>query len=205
MPGRIRWTVQNGIGRLALDNPPSNPMDGPFFRELSSCIESILQGAGVDGIVVHGTGRHFSSGADLDWLLESVRANGVAGERDGVIETNLSTFRSLYGLPLPTVAAIRGVCIGSGLELALACRARVAAKGAVLGLPESTFGLMPGCGGVRMLADLAGMARAMGLALTGNTFSADEALQWGIVDEVVPASRLMERAVALASATVRGR
>jgi enoyl-CoA hydratase len=113
---------------------------------------------------------------------------------------NSDSFSALPALPFPVVAAIQGCCLGSGLELALACHFRVAAKNAVLGLPEAGFGLMPGCGGTVRLTRLAGYQKAMRYILTGESLLAEDALKEGIVDAVVDkeelegaAKRIIER------------
>jgi enoyl-CoA hydratase/carnithine racemase len=105
------------------------------------------------------------------------------------------SFQKLSEFPLPVVAAIRGVCIGSGLELALACHYRVCDKHATMGLVESTFGFMPGCGGTQRLPALVGIARGLEMILTGERFSSDEALALRIVNSVVHHSELLPKAI----------
>lgn len=142
---------------------------------------------------MYGRGRHFSAGADLDDLIGSIR------ERDAgtLLLDNLSSFRFFENLPVPVIAAVRGVCLGSGLELALFCHARICGAGSVLGLPETGFGLIPGCGGILNLAALAGRRRALEAVLTGASFGAEEALAWNVVDAVVPKKDVVENAVRL--------
>jgi enoyl-CoA hydratase/carnithine racemase len=94
---------------------------------------------------------------------------------------------------VPVVAAISGCCLGVGLELALCCHARIAAQGAVMSLPEASFGLLPGCGGLVRLSRLCGRAVALELSLCGRTVCAEEALALGLVDRVV-ARRDLEKA-----------
>jgi enoyl-CoA hydratase/carnithine racemase len=142
---------------------------------------------------MYGRDRHFSSGADLDDLLGSLRGR----EAGPLLLDNLSSFRFFENLPVPVVAAIRGVCLGSGLELALFCHARICGAGAVLGLPETGFGLIPGCGGILNLAALAGRQRALETVLTGASFGAEEALAWNVVDAVVPKKDVVGSAVRL--------
>jgi enoyl-CoA hydratase len=117
-----------------------------------------------------------------------------------LLEEHLDHFRFFQRCGVPVVAAIRGVCLGSALELALFCHRRVCGQGAVLGLPESTFGLLPGCGGVSRLTSLAGTGRSLELILSGETYSAEEAFRWNIVDLICEkdyvireAERLIER------------
>ncbi len=108
---------------------------------------------------------------------------------------NLKSFRFFEELQVPVIAAVRGVCLGSALELALFCHCRICGAGAVLGLPESSFGLLPGCGGIQKLRALAGFSCAMELVLSGTTFTAEEALHWNIVDRIVPKEDTVTAAV----------
>lgn len=157
--------------------------------------------SGVTGIVIHGEGRHFSSGAKLDDLLEMLREEeahqecGATGSL--LLQEHLDTFRFFQSCSVPVVAAIRGVCLGSALELALFCHRRVCGQGAVLGLPESSFGLIPGCGGVSRLTSLAGSGKSLELILSGETFSADDAYRWNIVDIICEKDDVLHEAVGL--------
>lgn len=162
----------------------------------------IAAGERTRGIVVYGRGRHFSSGADLDDLIGALQEDasacgsvGAAGH--SILLDNLSSFRFFEEQAVPVVAAIRGVCLGSGLELALFCHARICGSGSVLGLPETGFGLIPGCGGILNLAALAGRRRALEYALTGSSFGAEEARAMNIVDAVVPRKDVVSSAVRL--------
>ncbi|HOT43726.1 MAG TPA: enoyl-CoA hydratase/isomerase family protein [Spirochaetota bacterium] len=163
--------------------------------------EEVIPGSGVSGIVIHGSGRHFSSGADLDDIIGAIKENAVhecllyEERRPSTLLDNLMTFRFFEDLEIPVVAAIRGVCLGSALELALFCHCRICGEGSVLGLPEATFGLLPGCGGIQKLRALAGLPRALELILSGTTFSTDDALRWGIIDSIVPKESTVGAAV----------
>jgi len=108
---------------------------------------------------------------------------------------NLNSFRYFYDLDIPVIAAIRGVCLGSALELALFCHARICGKGSVLGLPEASFGLIPGCGGIQNINALAGRPRALELILSGSSFTAEDALNWKIVDKIVPKKDIVDTAI----------
>jgi len=198
---RLALSQDGDIARLVLDSPPRNEMDQAFFRDFAA-LAVTLKELPVRGLVIHGAGRHFSSGADVDALK-----SGVAGANPALsVETLLTateSFQMVSVLPYPSVAAIGGCCLGSGLELALACRWRVAASNAVLALPEASFDLMPGCGGTVRLPRLVGRGRAVELLLSGRFVAAAEALEIGLVDAVVDrrellgaARRLVERVAA---------
>ena len=113
------------------------------------------------------------------------------------MDDNLKSFMYFDRLAVPVAAAIRGVCLGSALELALFCRVRVCGAGSVLGLPETTFGLIPGCGGIQKMNALAGKRRTLELVLSGATFDAGDALRWNIVDAVVPRADVVDEAIRL--------
>lgn len=201
--GSPRLVVEpdGGIARLVLDAPPRNEMDQGFFRTLAALVGT-LAGLPVQGLVVHGAGRHFSSGADIDALKAGLAGTQPALAAHALIDAT-SSFQAIAQLPYPTVAAVGGCCLGSGLELALACRWRVAAANSVFALPETSFDLMPGCGGTVRLPPLIGRGRAVDLVLSGRLVDAGEAREIGLVDAVVDrrdllaaARRLVERAAA---------
>jgi enoyl-CoA hydratase len=191
----LAWEVEEGIGNLILNRPPSNEMSIAFFDEMHALIPGIRDHQGLRGIIVTGAGRHFSSGAALDELLADISGNG--GER---LLRNARTMSFFEDTEIPVVAAIRGVCIGSAFEFALLCHYRVCSEDAVFGLPESTFNLLPGLGGIRRITRLAGKATALELALRGRTFGAAEALEMGLVDRIVPKRDIHDVSVSLIDA-----
>jgi enoyl-CoA hydratase/carnithine racemase len=188
----IQWTIEQGIGRLTLNQPPSNTMTMEFFRDLRSLMHQISTLRNLKAIVISGNGRHYSSGADISELLKH------AGDRNMI--GNYQAFHTLDQLEIPVISAIRGVCLGSAFELALFSHFRICAEDAVLGLPESSYNLMPGLGGIQRLAAIAGKARAMELILRGCTFSAAEALEMMLVDAVVPKSMVIPLSLEFANA-----
>jgi enoyl-CoA hydratase/carnithine racemase len=185
--------TRDRIAYLQLDTPPRNEMDQAFFGELSVFTKELLPQLDVQGMIISGSGRHFSSGANLEEMHRSVESGGVGPFRAHLLE-NIESNMAIERAPFPVVAAIGGCCLGAGLELALACHGRIAAARAVFSLPETTFGLLPGCGGTVRLAKLVGQGKALELILSGRTFLADEALALGIVDQVVVRKVRMEAA-----------
>lgn len=188
----LRWTFSEGIGYLYLDHPPSNEMNQAFLEEFERIIPVIRRESSLRGIICSGNGRHFSSGANLDELLSA--------NRDIHFDEMHKHYRSLSFIEeinIPVVAAIRGVCIGAAFELALLCHFRICTEDSVMGLPETTFNLMPGLGGVRKMAELAGKAKTLELVLRGATFGAQDAMALGLTDLIVPKKALMETAVSL--------
>jgi enoyl-CoA hydratase len=202
LTSRIRFTVDDRIAQLVLASPPLNALDFACLEELAELVRDTLPRLDVAGLVVSGEGRHFSSGADIPGLTAAFANTPEHGK--AFVSTHLAALAAIEALPYPTVAAISGSCLGAALELALSCRFRVAARRAVLALPETQFGMMPGLGGITRLAALVGRARAIEIALTGRTVDADEALAVGLVDDVVDRRDLQGAAASLVRRGARG-
>jgi len=197
---KIAWEVRDGIGYLTFTNTPENRMDSVFFKELYNITSGVIPKDNICAIIISGDGRHFSSGADLKDLLQTIKnENGEIGSQ--ALLSNYHSYKYLSELNIPVIAAIRGVCIGSALELALHCHFRLCSQDAILGLPESGFGLIPGVGGIPKLLDIAGKAKTIELVLKGSTFNAFDALKWNIVDAVYSKKELMGKAIQLARLT----
>lgn len=186
------------IARLVLGSPPRNTLTLEALDSLGEAVTKLLL-VPTEAVIVCGRGRHFSSGADIDELLELTHGSWDA---EGSLKRHRRAFDELEHSPVPVVAAISGCCLGVGLELALACHVRIAGDTAVLSLPEASFGLLPGCGGLVRLAQQCGSAVALELSLSGRLVSASEALSLGIVDQVVPRRELEAAAMATARALI---
>ncbi|HRG95025.1 MAG TPA: enoyl-CoA hydratase-related protein [Polyangiaceae bacterium] len=159
-----------------------NSLSRGTLRALGKLTREAIENPSVRAIVVTGAGQKaFCAGADLK-------------ERQGMSENDVRLQVALYreelgvldGSPKPVVAAINGVAFGGGLELALMCDLRVAAPHAVLALPETTLGIIPGAGGTQRLPRVVGEARAKEMILLGRRVEAREALAWGLVNRVSP-------------------
>lgn len=198
----LQWEVSNHIGYLSMASPPGNVMDGFFFQELSRLTDEVIPYSGIKALIISGSARHFSSGAAVDQLLkEIVEGQDAADERarpSAGLRRNMASYRFLSELKIPVIAVIQGVCLGSALELALSCHFRLCSKDALFGLPESNYGLMPGLGGLQRLLAITGKAIAIELGIKGHTFSAQTALNYQIVDMILPKKFLMSAAVLLA-------
>ena len=191
----LQWSVEKGIGLLKLNQPPSNTLSMRFFRDFGDLISTVNGMDELKALVITGSGRHFSAGSDINELLDSVD--------EKLLEQNYHSFLLLRNLPIPVIAAIRGVCLGSAFELALFCHFRICTTDAILGLPETTFNLMPGIGGIQRVKELAGKAKAIRLVLSGDTFPADEAFTNGLVDALVPKNLVVSTALEFAAALPR--
>ena len=144
-------------------------------------------------VVFAGAGRAFSAGADIGEFRE-MTPERVAGYYAG----SGDVYEQIAALPIPTIAAIHGWCLGGALELALAMDFRVADETAVFGLPELELGILPSSGGTHRLVRLVGPGRAKELIMLGERFDAHEARRLGVVSEVVPGGRALDRALELA-------
>jgi len=194
----IGISVDDGVAVLTIDRPDAlNALNGELLLELATAFDRVEGDLGVRALVITGAGRAFVAGADVSEL-------GQLDDPFAGRETSLGgqdVMNALAALPFPTIAAINGFALGGGLELALACDLRVAAKEAKLGLPEVGLGLIPGYGGTQRLPRLIGHGRALDLVLTGRHVPADEALQLGLVNRVVDDA--LDGALALARQTLR--
>jgi enoyl-CoA hydratase/carnithine racemase len=166
-----------------LDRPPANVYDYPLLRELGDAIDSLRVDESLRAaVVVSECDGFFCGGADV-----AAFAAGGARHRAMICLLAHEVFRKLEFSPTPVVAAIWGHALGGGLELALACAARVAAGGDYqLGLPEVALGLLPGSGGTQRLPRLIGLSRALDMIVTGSTVSPGQAFTLGLVDRVLP-------------------
>jgi enoyl-CoA hydratase/carnithine racemase len=190
-PGLER-RLDGSVAILTMRYPPHNLLDVP----LSKLIVEGLRWAAVEGaraVVLRSALRHFSAGADLDAMLAAAQ-NG-----DGVIDWPvLEVLRTFDELPIPIVAAVHGVCVGGGLELALACDLVVAAESAKLGSVEATVGLHPLMGGIQRVAQRAGAARAKEMAMLGRRYDARTLERWNVINRVVDDEQLGAAAMTLA-------
>jgi enoyl-CoA hydratase len=142
-------------------------------------------------MVVTGDERAFAAGADIKEMAEATAVDML--KRDFI-----STFDHIKEIKKPVIAAVSGWCLGGGNELAMSCDMIVASESARFGQPEINLGVIPGAGGTQRLTRAVGKAIAMEMVLNNRTLTADEALQYGLVNRVVPVERYLEEALALA-------
>jgi enoyl-CoA hydratase len=180
---------------VVLNRPESiNAINNDLRANLPALVRQLDQDASVAAIIIAGNGeRGFCAGADIK---EARPPQPPAGERRRLTP---SWIDDIAATTKPVIAAIHGVCMGAGLELALACDLRIAAAGARLALPETALGLIPGGGGTQRLARLIGQGLALDMILTGRVLDADAALAAGLVSRVAE-SREVALAAALAIA-----
>ena len=190
------WTLTrdaDGLARLVFDkaDATANTLSAEVLAELNEALSALDRDPPTGLVIASGKANGFIAGADVDEFRTVQDAAGAIA----IVKRGWDTFERLAAVPYPTVALIRGFCLGGGLELALACRYRVVVDdpGTRLGLPEVMLGIVPGWGGIRRLPRLIGAPAAFDLLLTGRTIDARKAKRLGIADECVPA-RVMENA-----------
>ena len=195
----IRYSVDgDGIALLLIDvaGRPMNVLTPAFRSDLAECIERISGDAAVRGAVVASAKSSFMAGADIKDMVGAF-ARGLTAAKAAEFSLELSKlFRRLETCGKPVAAAINGVALGGGLEVALACHYRVMADDpkAGVGLPEVKIGLLPGAGGTQRVPRLIGVTEALKLITEGRQLGAADALKKGLVHEVAPASEIVERA-----------
>ena len=194
---------EDGVAIIRMDLPgePMNTLKSDFVETFVAVFDSVENDPDVKAIVfTSGKKDSFIAGADIR-MLEAV-SSAEEGER--VSREGHKAMNRIENCKKPIVAAIHGAAFGGGLELALACHARVVSdsKKTKLGLPESQLGLLPGAGGTQRLPRLVGVQPALDMMLTGKQIAAKKALKLGLVDDVVPPSILLETAAELALSRV---
>jgi enoyl-CoA hydratase len=183
------------VALLTINRPEKrNALNAATVDDLRRAVLELKHDAGVRAVVLTGAGdKAFVAGADINELAVQTPVTGREHARTGQHVLDL-----VERMGKPVIAAINGVALGGGCELAMACTLRIAADTAQLGQPEINLGLMPGYAGTQRLARLVGKGRALDLLLTGDAISADEAWRIGLVNRVVPAAALMTETRALA-------
>lgn len=178
---RTRLDIDDmGVATLTLTHPPLNIYDLKMRDELIEAFTAVRDHPDARVLILSAAGKHFSAGADLK---EFGTAEGVMDARS--IRWERDPWTPLWELPHPTIVAFHGYALGAGLEMALLCDIRIAATDTTLGLPETTLGMLPSAGGTQSLARVLGPGPAMPLVMLGTRLGADEALELGLVDQVV--------------------
>jgi enoyl-CoA hydratase len=191
----VHLELRPPLAIVTLDRPKVlNALNAATLAELDTVFADLATDPIIRVILLTGAGgRAFAAGADISELAAISADDGRAFSLRGQ-----QIFRRMETLGKPVIACIQGFALGGGCELAMACTLRIAADDARFGQPEVKLGIIAGYGGTQRLPRLVGRGAALKLLLTGETVTADEALRIGLVDEVVPAAELMQRAEALA-------
>ncbi|MEN8245065.1 MAG: 3-hydroxyacyl-CoA dehydrogenase NAD-binding domain-containing protein [Thermodesulfobacteriota bacterium] len=190
----IKVEIKDGVGVFFMNNPPVNQLSDHFIRELAQAFSEAYADETIQAIVITGIGKNFIAGADITQVL------GVTTKEE-ILGPALEVTRFISSIETgtkPVVAAINGNCLGGGLEIAMGCHYRIAAKGVNLGQPEVQIGLIPGGGGTQRLPRLIGLRYALEMITMGRPIKAEKAHMRGLVDQVVEAEKLVDLAVAAA-------
>ena len=182
------------IALITLNRPDVlNALNRQAITDLTAAMEALRADDAIRGIILTGSGdRAFAAGSDIHELSQLTVSEAKAMARQGQALMDL-----IENLGRPVIAALNGYAIGGGCELALACTMRIAAEHARLSQPEVRLGLIPGFGGTQRLPRLIGKGRALQMILSGDMTDAQEACRIGLVDEIVPKDRLIDRAEAI--------
>jgi enoyl-CoA hydratase/carnithine racemase len=192
-PEFVTLSVEDGVGTIRLDRPKMNAIDEQLHTEVRAAALEATRREDVRAVVIYGGERVFAAGADIKAMSQLTGSSMVAWGRE---LTN--SFTTVARIPKPVIAAITGYALGGGYELALCADFRIMGAGAKVGQPEILLGVIPGAGGTQRLARLVGPAKAKDLVFTGRHVGAEEALEMGLADAVVPDAEVYGTAVAMA-------
>ena len=186
----------DGVAVVTLDNPKVNALSSALLTQLKAVADD-LHADPPGAVVITGGDRLFAAGADISEFGGPHEAAVIGGHF-------VATLEAIATIPRMVIAAVSGVALGGGCEIALACDLRIASERARFGQPEILLGIIPGGGGTQRLARLVGASRAKDIILTGRQVDAAEALRIGLVDEVVAPEALHDRAIERAAELARG-
>lgn len=198
MAERARFERDGDLGILVIGDPPLNL----FGRELTEAVVSCLKQAEeepIRALLVRADGKVFTGGADVN-----VFHGLTPGEAEGFIADLLEITHRLEDLPVPTLAAVHGLCLTAGFELSLGCDMIWASESAQFGLVEIVVGLTPLMGGTQRVAERAGPARARELVMSGGLYPAETLERWNVVNRVLPDDQLQEKALRFAQRLAAG-
>src|SRR3989442_5723443 len=187
----VKFSNQDGIGVITVDNPPVNALSPGVPKGIRAAVNQAQSDDTVKALVLIGAGRTFIAGADIREFGKI-----TSGERKDKINL-ASLMLVMEDSPKPVIAAIHGTAFGGGLEVAMGAHYRVAVPSAQVGQPEVKLGLIPGAGGTQRLPRLAGVALAVEMCAFGDPIKAPAALEAGIVDRIVEGD-LLTGAIAFA-------
>ncbi|NVK24147.1 MAG: fatty acid oxidation complex subunit alpha FadJ [Gammaproteobacteria bacterium] len=190
---------ENGIGVITIDvpNETMNVLKAEFGEQVGAVLDQVEQDETIQGLVlISGKDNSFVAGADVSMLDACKNAQEVKE----IAQLGQKLFDRIEGMKIPVIAAINGPALGGGLELAMCCHGRVISDSpkTVLGLPEVQLGLLPGSGGTQRLPKLVGLQKSLDMMLTGKQLRAKQALKFGLANDMVPNSILLETAINMA-------
>jgi enoyl-CoA hydratase/carnithine racemase len=187
----VKGIIEDRVAILTLDHPPVNALNRATMQDLSEAVDEVIANPEVKAVVITGAGQiAFVAGADINELTTITTAErSTEAARHGQ-----AVFTKIENAPKPFIAAINGVALGGGMELAMACHLRVIGDRAKMGQPEISLGIIPGWGGTQRLPRIVGKAKAIELILTGDQITAQEAYRLNLVNKVVPGGEVLKTA-----------
>ncbi|HEY2010810.1 MAG TPA: enoyl-CoA hydratase-related protein [Rhizomicrobium sp.] len=190
----VMYERKGGVAYVTLNRPKVlNALNTCTWRDLRTAFECARDDLSIRGVILTGAGdKAFIAGADITELAHFTAVEAERSSRFGQEVLDL-----IEGLGKPVIAAVNGFALGGGCETAMACTIRIAVENAKFGQPEVKLGLPPGGGGTQRLPRLVGKGHAMHLILSGDMIDAQEAYRIGLINEIVPADRLVVRAEAI--------
>jgi enoyl-CoA hydratase len=184
--------TRHRVGLVQLNRPQAlNALNNQLVGELMEALTVLDGDDAVGAVVITGNERAFAAGADIKEMADASAVEMLSMD-------HISLFDRIMNIKKPIIAAVSGWCLGGGNELAMSCDLIIASETARFGQPEINLGVIPGAGGTQRLTRAVGKAIAMEMVLNNRTLTAQEALQFGLVNRVVPVERYLEEALGLA-------
>lgn len=193
----VTWSTEGRVQVVRMHRPPANALGLPMVDGLQRALDAFDSSDSRVLVIVSELDGFFAAGADIK-LMDGYAEQGDVASFSDYGNRLREPLSRLYGHERPSIAAIEGLALGGGMELALACTMRVGSSAARLGLPESKIGLIPGAGGTQRLPRLVGRARALDLMLTARDVAGPEAHALGLLDRLVEPGQAEDEALKLA-------
>jgi len=199
MGEQVTVEIADAIATLRLNRPPMNAISRTLQEELRAAAAQLTADSAVRAVIIYGGEKVFAAGADVKEFADVTLPEMVVDAH-----RLSSAFTAVAQIPKPVIAAVTGYALGGGCELALTADFRISADSAKWGQPEILLGIIPGAGGTQRLPRLIGPAKAKDLVYTGRFIDAQEALEIGLVDAVVPAEQVYDTALTMAKKLAKG-
>ncbi len=189
----IRCAVHGSVAVITVNNPPVNSINFDVLFGFLECFTYLAEQPSLTAVILTGEGKAFIAGADIREICDGGDDFLCRSSKQGH-----EIFSCIENFPVPLIAAINGVALGGGLELAICCDILIASEKAKFGLPETALGIVPGWGGLSRLPKIVGVGQAKKIIFTAEHIPAARAMEIGLVQEVAPPEQLMERAMEIA-------
>lgn len=201
--GKIILEKKDEIGFITINDPENrNSLLSQTLQELGVCLDDCSYDSAVRVIVIRGGGEFFSAGGNVKSMLDRV-TSGTADYRPGIRNLGM-VFGKLRDIRKPIIASMHGAAAGGGLNLALGCDFRIVSEETKFVFAFVNIGLIPDCGGALPLVNMVGVAKATELLMMGRMFSAQEAVEWGLVNKITPLDQLEAATLKLAVKLAQG-